>query len=235
MSFSRAMKSLFILPLLLVGISLQAQEIDHHMELGMGAGVFNYTGDLAPKYNQSFYSPGVQFFYRHNHKQEVSVFRANILIGTIKAHEDAFDDPLPNSPDRQLSFSTGLTEFGMIYEYNFFNFRDLSGRFYMSPYLFGGLAASVLWGNQASTFLSIPFGAGVKYKMTDNWNLGLEYGVRKTFTDKLDGILLSDEELSSSTTSDWYYFLGLNLSYTFYKQICPSNSPGLTMNRKTRY
>lgn len=201
----------------------QSQELDKHAELGFGIGVFNYTGDLAQTTNYSQLTPGGQLFYRHNHSDQVSVFRFNLLIGSIKADEASIDGALQQY--RKLKFSRGIAELGLIYEYDFFNYRDYKNMYYMSPYLFGGLATTVLWGDQSTTILTIPFGAGLKYKLGDNLNLGLEYGARKTFSDKLDLQNESDEALSSSTPTDWYYFLGLNLSYTFYKQICPSGNP----------
>lgn len=41
------------------------------------------------------------------------------------------------------------------------------------------------------TQLAIPFGGGLKFKMNRNWTLGLEYGVRKTFTDYLDDVSMT--------------------------------------------
>lgn len=36
--------------------------------------------------------------------------------------------------------------------------------------------------------LSIPFGIGCKYVLDRNWSIGLEYGLRKTFTDYIDDV-----------------------------------------------
>lgn len=38
------------------------------------------------------------------------------------------------------------------------------------------------------TQVCIPFGAGYKFQLSDNWTAGIEIGVRKTFTDYLDDI-----------------------------------------------
>jgi opacity protein-like surface antigen len=38
------------------------------------------------------------------------------------------------------------------------------------------------------TQLAIPFGGGIKFKMNNNFTLGLEYGLRKTFTDYIDDV-----------------------------------------------
>ena len=40
----------------------------------------------------------------------------------------------------------------------------------------------------ALTQLSIPLGAGVKFKLSHKWNLGIEYGFRYTFTDYMDDV-----------------------------------------------
>jgi hypothetical protein len=38
------------------------------------------------------------------------------------------------------------------------------------------------------TQVSIPFGVGAKWQLDDNWALGFEFGLRKTFTDYLDDV-----------------------------------------------
>ena len=44
------------------------------------------------------------------------------------------------------------------------------------------------------TQLAIPVGLGVKFKLNKNWNIGLEYATRITFTDYLDDVSLSYPE-----------------------------------------
>ncbi len=82
----------------------------------------------------------------------------------------------------------------------------------------------------------IPFGGGVKYRLNDRWTLAAELGFRPTLTDYIDKI---DSTLpaipryippanpstgeippyginfGNPNTKDWYYFLGLTISYTF--------------------
>lgn len=212
-----------LLPILIAvtsfGISLAQKPIDRHMEYGFGIGGMNYTGDLSPNYNLKFYRPGAQVLYRHNFSDEVSVLRANILFGQITAKEKQINQSLPRA--RKLEFQQNILELAALYEYDFFNFRDLKNIYYMSPYLFGGFAATVIWGGRA--MFSIPFGAGVKLKISDHWNLGLEFGARKTFSDRLD-TFTNEDLLSSSSSNDWYYFTGLNFTRTVYRQICADNT-----------
>jgi hypothetical protein len=40
----------------------------------------------------------------------------------------------------------------------------------------------------ALTQVSIPFGAGAKWQLNDHWAIGLDFGLRKTFTDYLDDV-----------------------------------------------
>lgn len=85
----------------------------------------------------------------------------------------------------------------------------------------------------------IPFGGGVKYRLNDRWTLAAELGFRPTFTDYLDkidsnvGVIpiqqtdpITGKELThivnfgNPYTKDWYYFLGLSVSYTFANVKC---------------
>ena len=191
------------------------QELDRHIEFGIMGGVFNYTGDISPTYRFQFHRPGGFIFYRHNFTNLTSVLRFNLGFGSITADESVFD--FPTQQQRQFSFSNNLIEFSALYEYNFFNFRDYDGIFYMSPYLFGGLGLVTSIGQESTAV--IPFGVGVKFRVAKFYNLGIEFGARKSFSDMIDGFG-DDATLSSSHNNDWYYFTGLSFSKTVYKEIC---------------
>jgi len=85
----------------------------------------------------------------------------------------------------------------------------------------------------------IPFGVGVKYKLRDRLFATLEFGVRATFTDyidKIEGHAIYYERFDPNEPTgnvnpaalnygfkddrDWYYFLGLTVSYSFYQVKC---------------
>jgi len=91
------------------------------------------------------------------------------------------------------------------------------------------------------TQLAIPFGVGFKFSLSKNASLGIEYGIRKTFTDYLDDVsttyadtsglkaentriamLLSDRSgryypegynRGDENNKDWYTFLGVTLTF----------------------
>jgi hypothetical protein len=73
----------------------------------------------------------------------------------------------------------------------------------------------------------LPFGVGLKYVLAGQWNLGLEFGARKTFTDYLDdlgGNLNTTNKFQNGNpfSNDMYVFTSLSVSYTFYKIRCPN-------------
>lgn len=194
----------------------QSEAINRKGEYGFMIGGTNYTGDLSPGFRFSSMRPAGSVFYRHNYSNEVSILRVNLLFGQLTADEEDFDFPLQQN--RRLEFNTEVIEISALYEYDFFNYRDIKEIYFMSPYLFGGLGLAMTFGGK--TYLAIPFGAGIKLKIAPQLNLGVEFGARKLFSDKLDSYN-DDAGLFSSYNNDWYYFTGITLSRTVYKPVCP--------------
>ena len=200
----------------------QHKQYERIHELGFGLGVLNYTGDLAENLRLKYSKPAGNAFYRYNFRNEVSVLRANLIVGKIGVDESTSPEPL--RAQRGLEFSGTLMEVAGLYEYDFFNFRDIKNKYYMSPYLFGGLAFTRIGGNSNTNFVGVPFGAGIKLKVNGGWNVGFEAGARKNFTDEIDGVT-DEEAFGTSIQSDWHYYTGITLSYTFYKLICSIDVP----------
>ncbi len=211
----------FIVSVLVVlsSVVVNAQQgVDHHAEIGLSLGGLNYVGDISPKLTLAETRPAVQIFYRHNFPNNASVLRFNVLNGGLYANESKQKDPLPQS--RGASFDAFVTEIAALYEYNFFDYRHEKKQSWFSPYLFGGVALTAVWEEDNKAFFTIPFGVGVKYVVTRNLNINLEYGARKVFSDNLDGV--TDEAASSSSLkNDWYHFLGISFSWTLYNYLCP--------------
>ncbi len=83
----------------------------------------------------------------------------------------------------------------------------------------------------------IPFGLGVKYRLKERLFLALEFGFRPTVTDFLDKIEYNENYISrfpdpsndtvpyglnygNKSDRDWYYFLGVTISYSFHQVEC---------------
>jgi len=191
-------------------------------EIGAGIGAFNYSGELSPVYNPVFYRPGGTLFYRFN-PTPVIALRTGFYFGNLYA-KDSGKNPLPEL--RDASFHTSIEELSVIVEYNFLNYRALNDPVKFSPYLAGGLgmfvSSSYQYGNSFNA--CIPLGIGIKYKLGKQFNLGAELIARKTFTDNLDGIssdIINNHETANFFDKDWYYYTGINISYTFYDVKCP--------------
>lgn len=173
-------------------------------------GISNYSGDLQNKIfttDQSYgaFGAGVQYDFTEH---------LSALSGFNYGHVGASDKF--NKPDlqlRNLSFQSGIFEWNLMGEYNLF---DISEKRF-TPYGFAGIAvyhfnpfAYDTLGRKvylkplstegeglaqypdrkpySLTQFAIPFGAGIKLRITDNVTLAYEIGFRKLFTDYLDDV-----------------------------------------------
>jgi hypothetical protein len=215
---------LVLLALLLLGRVGMAQKI----EIGASAGGLNYKGDISPALNPRFFRPGGSLFFRYNATRSVT-FRAEMLLGSITGNDAYSKDPFQKA--RNLSFRTKLSEASLVTEYNFLNYQDRRFALNWTPYLFAGIGYSRFnpdprTADYPTQGWVIPYGVGVKYQINRPWNIGLEFGTRKTFTDNLDnlgGASITTNKLDQGdpSTKDTYYYLGFSVSYTFYRITCP--------------
>ena len=127
----------------------------------------------------------------------------------------------------RLSFSSDLWEAYGVLEFNFIPYQinnRATSKF--APYVFIGLAvfkvSPKVTGRELSvlesdlTAVSIPFGVGIKFNFSGNLGLGIEWGMRKTYTDKIDGLREKYDDgyqLSNTQNNDWYSIIGLTLNY----------------------
>lgn len=215
---------LFFYSILLI-YSVQAQ----HLELGAGVGATLYKGDILNNIDPRYAKLGGQFFVRHTPGKAVS-FKYAVLAGSIYGSDKKkTNDPFAQARNR--TFHSDIQELSVTMEYNFLDYRSDVKRMPLSPYLFGGLALFRFdpAENKKPTYslssISIPFGVGLKYVLYKNWNLNIEFGARKTFTDYLDNLSGTDitQPLQNGNpkNKDMYLYTGISVSYTFYKIHCP--------------
>ncbi len=224
MKFSLKLLVLVITILTVQHGTVQAQKI----EVGGGLGVFNYKGDISPSFKFRFFKPGGSLFFRYNPNQALSL-RAELAAGLIGAADQYSKDPFQKA--RNMSFRTRITEASAVAEYNFLDYEEKRFAVNWTPYVFGGLGISkfkpdVVTDSYKTNSLVIPYGVGIKYQIRRPWNIGLEYGTRKTFSDYYDnlgGDPKSTVQLEQGDPSkkDTYYYIRLSISYTFYRIVCP--------------
>lgn len=183
------------------------------VELGVFLGGSYYIGDLNPiRHFDQFTKPAGGLVCRYNFNPRLAA-RANFLLGRVEAHDEF--SPFTGQQQRNLSFQSSITEFSTQLEFNFLNYEIGDEKAKFSPYLFGGIAGfsfepegqyydewvslkplategQGLPGSTAKSYklfqISLPFGVGVKINVAKNMSLGLEWGMRKTFTDYLDDV-----------------------------------------------
>ena len=186
--------------------------ISHHLtaqnlHLTLMAGVSNYQGDLQSKrftFNQAQPAFGIGAMYELSDKLYI---RAAASFAKVSGD----DKKSPLNKDRNLSFSSPITEAQLGLEYDILNLYERS----FTPYLFAGVAAfrynpSAIdsAGNKvylrplstegqgfylnrklnSNKQIAIPFGGGIKLALSEDIRLKFEIGMRYLFTDYLDDV-----------------------------------------------
>ncbi len=198
-------------------------------EIGAGIGGFNYAGDLMRGYQIENVKPGILGYYKMNLDNIFSV-RASLTGGFISGSDDKPIDPF--ATNRKGSFHSTIIEAAGLIEYNFLDFKADKVHIRWSPYMFTGLGVfTFIGGDQdlngtSNVQLALPFGGGFKYAINPNLTLNLEIGIRKLFTDHLDGysdgdITNKNYQYGNKYDKDWYNFVGFSISYTIWDIPCP--------------
>jgi len=238
-----------------------------HFELGANLGVSYYEGDLTVstiggRLDQINFGGGG--FVRYNINNFVAA-RASVNYGSLSG-EDGGD-----RESRNLNFSSNILEFALTGEFNILGFQPYNLERVFSPFIFAGVAVfkynpTTIYEGQTVdlqpigtegqglaafpdrkrynlTQFAIPLGGGLKYAFNDAWNVGLEGGIRITFTDYIDDVSLtypgrelllenggeiaadlSDRSLDgveagrvrgNADVNDYYFFAGITISYNF--------------------
>lgn len=218
--------TLAIILLLPFSFRTEAQE-DFRFDAGAGIGMTGYLGDANT--SNLWSSPGFAFqgVFRYIANPRWN-FKTGLYIGSLNGDSSKMTNIFPSG--ETYKFSTTFFELSELAEFNFFNYG--MGETYRhlkrwTPYITGGLGAT-LWStsSQTSAAFTIPFGAGVRYKPSLRVNLGLEFLMKKVFSDRLDGPLLDDPltiESAFEKNTDWYSTLTLTVTYEFGKRCAACN------------
>jgi hypothetical protein len=207
---SKIMRKSFIIIMFLV-LFASLSRAQKSGDVGLLGGVTYYMGELNPSMPFRMPKPAFGIMYRQNFNSRISL-RVHAIRGTV-AGDDAVSKA---NPERNLNFESNITEAGLQFEINFFEYYIGSRMHSITPYIFGG--ASVFsfkpFGNVSGATVelqplategqgtasypdrkpynlyafSMPFGIGVKYSVSKLIGLGAEWGMRKTSTDYLDDV-----------------------------------------------
>lgn len=181
------------------------------MEIGLFGGGSYYLGEMNPAFHFKKTQPAYGALVRLNINPRWAV-KLSYYRGGIKGVDSLTGRLVPNN----YSFDATVNDISAIAEFNFWEYFTGSKKSFFSPYIFGGV--TYFFSDNANG-VAIPFGAGAKFSLSDRFALGAEWGMRKTFTDNLDGVNASEYQsgidLGSDKTStwDWYNFFGLSVTY----------------------
>lgn len=208
------------------GLQARAQE-DYRFDIGGGVGMTGYLGDANTSNLWKNPSWDVELLFRYILNPRFN-FKTNFYTGGLRGDSSQMENIFPDA--QNYKFSTTFYELGEMVEFHFFNYG--MGESYRklkrwTPYITAGLSL-MAWNADGKGGFSaaIPLGFGFKYKPALRWNLGIEFLMKKTFSDKLDGPALSDplgirSEFMKNT--DWYSTLTFTISYEFSKRCAVCN------------
>lgn len=226
---------LVILTIFVMGFTANAQTY----EIGGIVGGSNYIGDVGREF---YIFPTKMVFggiIKYNRSPRHS-YRASLLFGQIYAKDAQSSSSRRNQ--RDYSFINSIKEFTLGMEYTFWEFDVHSGKSIATPYLFTGFSVFAYddlhqeeagdkrmtsYHSNAISY-AIPMVIGYKAKVGQNLMVGLELGVRYTFTDNLDGSNPSNEgpgdgrAFGNPNSNDWYVFSGVTFTFAFGRKPCNS-------------
>lgn len=261
--------ALFLFLIVSLGIFGQRHTNFSRSEIGVMAGTSSYLGDLNPTnpFKENHLSAGVLYRYRVHSRMAI---RASFTYGKVSA--DDATSTRSEHLQRNLNFQSDIFELGVNVEFNYLPFQlGKTGKYFGTAYLFAGIAGFYMnpkglfqgdWvelrplgtEGQGTTLtkkkpysryqLAIPLGLGVKFRLGKRVAIGVEAGIRKTFTDYLDDVA-SDSyadidvitaqngpiagaianktgnpfaQRGNSNTKDWYLMSGVSLTITLGKE-----------------
>ena len=212
------MKKLAVI-MLMIATLMAAQAQEYRFEAGGAIGMSGYLGDAnnANLLKKPGYVAGGLFRYIINSRMAL---KANLLTAKISGNSANLANTYPDA--QTYAFSSQLYDLGAQFEFNFLNY-GIGSKYLklkrISPYLTLGVGATLATGDGDAFTLNVPMGVGVKYKLSERLNIGLEFTMRKAFSDKLDGLKdLNGITSGFAKNTDWYSFTMISITYEFSKR-----------------
>jgi hypothetical protein len=179
-------------------------------EVGACVGTMFYLGELNP--SKLFAQPKLAagLVYRYNISPRWAI-KADFMFGKVSGSDLATN----NGYERNLSFTSPITEFSVVGELNFLQLYTSVGKNHFAPYIFAGATvfsfdpmAQYKDGTEyelqslgtegqglegmpkkySLTHFAIPFGIGFRFNIGRYVSIGAEWSMRYTFTDYLDDV-----------------------------------------------
>jgi len=211
-------KAFIIMLVCFTGTTAVAQEYKY--EIGGMAGLSMYLGDANQSALLKGFNPAGGLIFRRNFNFRWAL-KTELMAGKVNGNTKNTENVFPNQGE--ASFSRTFFEMGGQMEFNFMPYSDKYAYLNtsrISPYLLTGLGITAASGFGS---VNLPLGIGVKYKIKNRVNLGLEYAVHKLFSDSFDapdkgGFNLDNPYKIQSglfKNKDWYNTLMFSVTWDF--------------------
>jgi opacity protein-like surface antigen len=192
-------------------LTIASTGFSQNLGIELFAGTSNYQGDLLEsrytfKGAKLALGAGLSYAFT-NH----ITGRAMFMYGQIGADDKNNKDPF--LINRNLNFKSSVFEFGVqglyhilstdnhrinpylmagisLFHFNPYTYDTLGSKYYLKPLSTEGQGLSQYPDRKeyGLTQIAIPFGAGIKFSVTESISIAWEIGLRKTFTDHLDDL-----------------------------------------------
>ncbi|MDR2086944.1 MAG: porin family protein [Dysgonamonadaceae bacterium] len=197
---------------------------EYKYEIGGMAGMAMYMGDANQVSFFQGWDPAGGIIFRNNVNFRWA-WEADFSLGRVNGDTRNTKNVFPDQG--KVSFSRYFYTLGGRAEFNFLPYSDKFAYLNtskISPYLLFGGGVTLAPGNgETCIAINVPLGVGVKYKIRNRWNLGLEYSVHKLFSDSFDAPDKSGFHLDNVygvknglfKNKDWYNTLFFSVTWEF--------------------
>ena len=222
-------RHILILVSLLLCCRVAGQEDDYMMEFGLGGGASFYMGDANTRLYRN--SDGMaSLIARYNVNRRFSLKAGFTAAGFSGDSSGSFGV----LPEDGVSFSRTLYEAGIQAEWGFcgYSMTPWDGCHRIAPYGTAGIGMVFAPKPASDEFaLCIPIGMGVRYKLSERVNIGAEWTMRFSSSDRLDmtspeGSVLNDPFLirgKGMKNKDSYSFTMLYITFDMFRRPCDCN------------
>ena len=259
-----------IIATILFSFTIKGQQFKPNTEIGLLLGTSYYLGDLnTTHFNQPSVAAGL--IIRRNIDKRFVYKAEAMYLNLRSDDNNPFNiRESIDTTIKGLHFRSPVYELSAQLEFNFLPYQPGNPLYTWTPFIYTGASLFYYnpeaenkngqWvslqelgteGQGTTAFperdkysliqFAIPMGAGIKLAINESFNIILEYGVRKTFTDYLDdvsttfvggnsvypiemspeaqemsdpiGVHLKDDQRGDPEKNDWYSFAGVTLSF----------------------
>lgn len=216
-------------------------------EAGITVGGFYYVGDLNLYYHFLFTRPATGIIYKRNLNERFTI-KGNLIGGMLAGNSKT--SGVHSAP--YIKFNTfPHIEGSATCEFSYYPYEIGNRKMNASPYIFIGLGGfysnpsvspndleskagknnkimETIWEH-----IAVPFGMGYKFNRRNKTSISLEWGLRKTFNDLIDGVSDIDplvegamiKQKSKVETNDLYSFVGIGITFRLQdkREKCPAH------------